>query len=179
VLFDGRPGRLLYESATQINAAAPFDLAGQDFTFMNLEIDGQTVARERLRVVPSAPSLFMHLADLNGPCFDEDEYGPQAFSLTEDFHINTCSDMAAAGSTISLFLNGVGFDRPPVTLTEIGDRFEPIQAEWVEQGPPEVWRIEVRLPSDADSRSAVFRLDIGGIRVHASTGYDFRIPFQP
>ena len=105
VLFDGTPVPLLYSANGQVNALAPFELAGKASTVLTVSYNGQTSAGMVLPVVAGEPGLFT--ADATGK--------GQGAILDQNFDVNGASNPAAAGSAIMLFGTGGGVTVPPST----------------------------------------------------------------
>ena len=105
VLFDGTPVPLLYSANGQVNALAPFELAGKSSTVLTVSYNGQTSAGMVLPVVAGEPGLFT--ADATGK--------GQGAILDQNFDVNGASNPAAAGSAIMLFGTGGGVTVPPST----------------------------------------------------------------
>jgi uncharacterized protein (TIGR03437 family) len=102
VLFDGNPAPLLYVRADQINAVAPFSLAGKTTTQIEVEFQG----------IKSA-SLTARVADMNPGIFTLDSSGSgQAAVLNEDGSVNSTANRARAGSIMSLYATGAGVLKP-------------------------------------------------------------------
>ena len=191
VTFDGLEAPLLYVSRELVNVGAPFELAGQEFTQLELEIAGEVIASRRLRVVPSSPSLFMNQGALVQVCGGIEDYGPLALVLNEDGRQNSCAASAAGGSVVTLFINGTGVAAgvPPTLEAELASRhpdyrFDPLEIVSVEPLPARidgVWRARVRLPVGADPSESFFLLELDGIPVHAGGQAlfpTFRIAFE-
>jgi uncharacterized protein (TIGR03437 family) len=102
ILFDGAPAPLLYVSADQINAVAPFGLAGKTTTQIQLEY-GQ---------IKSEP-LNVRVTGLNPGIFTIDSSGSgQAAVLNEDGSVNSSTNPANPGSIVVLFATGAGLLDP-------------------------------------------------------------------
>jgi uncharacterized protein (TIGR03437 family) len=101
VQFNGVAVPLLYASATQVAAVAPFGLTGPNAQVI-VTYQGQSSVPATLQVVPSAPGLFT--ADGSGI--------GQAAAINEDGTINSASNPATIGSVISLYAAGVGQTSP-------------------------------------------------------------------
>jgi uncharacterized protein (TIGR03437 family) len=105
VLFDGTAVPVLYTSALQVNALAPFELANKPNTVLQVVYNGVTSAGVALPVVPAEPGLFSVDATGKG----------QGDILNQDSTLNSASNPAAAGSAIVLFGTGGGLTLPPST----------------------------------------------------------------
>jgi uncharacterized protein (TIGR03437 family) len=105
VLFDGVPVPLLFTIAGQINAVAPFELAGKTSTVLQVVCNGVTSASMTLPVVSAEPGLFTANANGKG----------QGSILNQDYTVNGASNPAAPGTTIQLWGTGGGVTIPPST----------------------------------------------------------------
>jgi uncharacterized protein (TIGR03437 family) len=93
VLFDGAAAPLLYAQAGQITAQAPYALAPQTATRVEVTYQSVVVGMATVTVAATAPAIFA--AVLNG-----------------DGSLNTESAPAPAGSTITFYATGVGLTDP-------------------------------------------------------------------
>ncbi len=111
VTFDDIPAKLLYVSSSQINVAVPAVSQETDSiaasTLMQIKVNGAPSAVRLFPLTSSSPSLF---ADLfaSPPASCTQGYPPPALARNADGSINSCLQPAKSGSTISLYLNGVG-----------------------------------------------------------------------
>ena len=103
VLFDGTPVPLLFSMNGQVNALAPFELAGKASTVLTVSYNGATSAAITLPVVADEPGLFT--ADASGK--------GQGAILNQDYSINSATNPIAPGSAIMLFGTGGGVTVPP------------------------------------------------------------------
>jgi uncharacterized protein (TIGR03437 family) len=111
VTFDGHPAPILYASANQVNVQVPFEVypfpAAQNLsTAMQVSHNGASVGSRLFAVAPQNPSLF--LGSLPGADCTVYFYGSPALALNEDGSVNSCANPAAAGSRLTLFVNGLG-----------------------------------------------------------------------
>ncbi len=116
VTFDGTAAALLYVSQSQINVAVPADvLEGadgvQNFATMQVSVNGTAGMTREMPLTQNSPSLF---ADLSG-AVTQCTIGTltyyssfNVFALNADGTVNSCSNPATVGSTVSLFVNGMG-----------------------------------------------------------------------
>ncbi len=98
VLFDGIAAPLLFVRADQVNAVAPFALAGKSSTQVQIEYAGAKTAARTIPVTGAAPGIFT--VDSSG--------SGQAAALNEDGSYNTPANPARAGSVVVLFATGAG-----------------------------------------------------------------------
>jgi uncharacterized protein (TIGR03437 family) len=111
VTFDNQPAPILYASATQINVQVPFEVKQKaelaQSTLMQVSYNGAIIETRAFAVVAAAPSLFA-----SGMVCDSTpgnmEAGVVALALNEDGSVNSCTNPARAGSTFTLFVNGIG-----------------------------------------------------------------------
>jgi len=111
VTFDDIPAKLLYVSSSQINVAVPAVSQETDFleasSLMQIKVNGVLSAGRLLPVTSSSPSLFTDLF-ATPPASCTQGFPPPVLARNADGSINSCSQPAKPGSTISLYLNGVG-----------------------------------------------------------------------
>lgn len=103
VFFDGIAAPLIYASATQINAIAPYEIAGRQQTTVTVSFNGATSAGLTLQVVSTAPAVFTTTQNGTG----------QAAALNQDLTPNSATNPAAPGSVISIYGTGEGQLNPP------------------------------------------------------------------
>ena len=96
--FDGYPAPLIYVGAGQINAVAPYQIAGGAVTNLVISRNGVTSAPLTLQVVDTAPAIFSATQNGNG----------QGAILNADNSYNSVSNPAAKGSVIQIFATGEG-----------------------------------------------------------------------
>jgi uncharacterized protein (TIGR03437 family) len=106
------PAPLLYVSEQQVNFQAPYEIAGSPQTNVTLtysDVNGNSVSDTRtLPVVASNPVAFL----------SQPSTGNQTFPLTlnADGTVNSPTNPAAAGSVVTIFVDGLGLTSPtPVT----------------------------------------------------------------
>jgi uncharacterized protein (TIGR03437 family) len=92
--FDSVAAPLFYAQATQINAQAPYSIAGENFTQLVVSYQGQAVSTLTLAVAPSVPGLF-------------------AAALNQDGSLNSSSAPAARGTVVTFFGTGEGLTNGP------------------------------------------------------------------
>lgn len=105
VWFDGLPGTMLYAGSGQINVVAPFGLAGKTSTRVQVWYQGIPSAIIPLQVSPSSPGIFTQSGSGQGA----------GAILNADGTLNTPSQAAAAGSTVSLYATGGGETQPALS----------------------------------------------------------------
>ena len=124
VFFNGIPAPILYSSGQQINAQVPFELAGQtsvQMQLVNRQVPLHLAETRTFAVADHQPAIFLATAGLTSPfpgwtrCGDNLSIGPAAIALNADGTRNDCTNPAVAGSTVTLFANGLGQLTPNLT----------------------------------------------------------------
>jgi uncharacterized protein (TIGR03437 family) len=103
VLFDGVPAGLTYASAVQVNAVAPYGLAGDSTTQVQVEYQGVPSNAISVPVQAAHPGLFT--VDASG-------LGGGAV-LNQDYSLNSGLNPAARGSVVMIYCTGGGVTNPP------------------------------------------------------------------
>lgn len=120
VFFNGIPAPVLYASGGQINVQVPYEIAGQTSVQMQVtdtEIPLPVAETHTLGVVERQPVIFLSAAALESPfpgytvCDGTVALGPAALALNQDGTWNDCTNPAIGGSTVTVFVDGLG----PVT----------------------------------------------------------------
>jgi uncharacterized protein (TIGR03437 family) len=101
VTFNTQQAPLLYVSAGQINAVAPFELAGQSTAQMTVTQNGQSFTTT-VAVSATNPSIFAANATGTG----------QGGILNADLSPNSASNPAPLGSVVAIFATGLGVTKP-------------------------------------------------------------------
>ncbi len=101
VTFNGQQAALLYSSADQINAVAPFELAGQSTAQMEVTQNGQSFTTT-VAVAATNPSIFSANATGTG----------QGGILNANLSPNSASNPAPLGSVVAIFATGLGVTKP-------------------------------------------------------------------
>lgn len=122
IVFAGQLAQLLYTSPTQINVAVspPVVTTGPlpPSIVMQVTTDGANLERQ-FPFTASNLNLFASLSS-SGPCVDSLGYLPLAANA--DGSLNSCTNPAKFGTTISFFVEGVGgLDSPPTPGEELPD----------------------------------------------------------
>ncbi len=105
VLLDGAPAPLVYVSRNQINAVAPFSLAGKTISMIAVETPGKQISPAAVPVDAARPGIFTLTASGSGP----------GAILNEDGTVNSPANPAARGSIIVLYATGAGQTEPAGT----------------------------------------------------------------
>ena len=101
VLLGGEPSPLLYVGETQINAQVPYEIAGRSSVQLVVSYGGINSLRATLSVSPARPALFL----IPG--------SKSAIILNEDGRLNSASQPARLGESVTLFGTGQGETSPP------------------------------------------------------------------
>ncbi|HEY7339060.1 MAG TPA: hypothetical protein VH639_29495 [Bryobacteraceae bacterium] len=109
VTIDGTAAPMLYADPNQINAVTPFGLAGKSSVQVALNYQGQAVAQGTVSVAATAPGIFSANGLGQG----------QGAIVNQDTSLNSASNPAPVGSTVTLFATGAGSMNPPLTDGEI------------------------------------------------------------
>jgi uncharacterized protein (TIGR03437 family) len=102
LLFDGVPAPLLYVSASQLSAIAPYELEGKTKTQIEVKYNGVRSPTSEVSVAPAAAGIFA--ADGSGK--------GQAAALNQDATVNSSINPADTGSVLVLFATGEGQTDP-------------------------------------------------------------------
>jgi uncharacterized protein (TIGR03437 family) len=100
VLFHGEPAPVLYAQARQVNAQAPFELAGKTRTNISLVYNGVTVGSTTAAANQGRPGIFRLRTGVS----------TQAVALNQDGTLNGAANPAPRGSIVAVW--GTGF--PPL-----------------------------------------------------------------
>jgi uncharacterized protein (TIGR03437 family) len=101
VLFDGVPAPLIYASATQVNAVAPYAVTGS--TQVQVQYQGTPSNTITLAVQAATPGLLT---------LDSSGLGPGAI-LNQDYSTNTAANPSPRGQAIMIYCVGGGVTNPP------------------------------------------------------------------
>lgn len=165
VTFDGVAAPLLYVSATQINVAVPANvLVGSrgvlSYGTMQVSVNGLMSPSRVLPLTVNNPSLFADLlsADPLGTVTQctvgsVTYFGAlTVFALNADGSVNSCSNPAKVGSTVSLFVNGMGAEGVSAPWTPSAVPVSVRLGRWsaevtsVVAQTPFVWQVNVVAP---------------------------------
>src|SRR5271157_1935575 len=103
VLFDGNPVPLIYVSAQQVSAMAPYGLTGKSSTQIQVMYQGVASDPFQKAIAASAPGIFT--SDPSGK--------GQAAMTNSDWSYNTPLNPATPGSYVTFYLTGEGQTDPP------------------------------------------------------------------
>jgi uncharacterized protein (TIGR03437 family) len=102
VWFDGIAAPLVYTSAVQLAAIVPYEVAGETGTNMQVEYLGALSSPLTIPVVASLPGLFT----------DNESGTGQGAIFNTDGTLNSASNPAAIGRTVTLLVTGEGQTSP-------------------------------------------------------------------
>ncbi|HMD70715.1 MAG TPA: glycoside hydrolase family 44 protein [Bryobacteraceae bacterium] len=171
VLFDGVPAPLVYVSATQCSAVAPYFGAANPTTHVQVEYQGVRSDPLLVAVSATAPGLFTANASGTG----------QGSILNQDNSINSAANPATRGSVVTLWATGEGLTDPPgvdgrlavdvlpkpvaAVSVEIGG--QPAAVQYAGAAPglmPGVLQINAQISTTAAAGVSVpVRITIGGV----------------
>jgi len=101
VLFDGVAGPIIYTSGVQVNAIAPYSIAGKASTQVQVVYNSVASSAVQVPVVASAPALFTTGGGTG-----------QGAILDQNTSVNSTSNPAAPGDQIVLYGTGEGQTNP-------------------------------------------------------------------
>ncbi len=111
VVANQSPAPLLYVSEQQVNFQAPYEIAGSsqaNLTVTYSDINGNSVSDSRtLKVAESNPVGFLARPSIVNQSFP--------LALNADGMVNSQTNPAAAGSGVTIFVDGLGVTTPPPT----------------------------------------------------------------
>jgi uncharacterized protein (TIGR03437 family) len=168
VEVNGIPSPLLYVGGEQINFQAPFGIAGAAQANIKFASALSNISDSlMLPIVASNPAAFLNTATpfpALATCTIESAAsinGLLPLALNPDGSVNTCLNPAAAGSTVTLFLNGLGVTSAPV-VTVNGTAVSVSAAPGAIAG---VWQVSIPIPANAAAGGSQISLTAGGIPV--------------
>jgi uncharacterized protein (TIGR03437 family) len=162
VTVDGVAAPMLYASANQINFVAPNDIGGQKTATLKLTGASGVSAQRKLAVTAINPSVLTFGNSDYPVCQSKGLLGSTSAAVyNEDGLLNACEHPAAAGSRVSVVLNGSGSAAPMVT-----DNYNVVEGVAPVAGqPPGVWQVFLRL--DKNVRGFAYSsLQVDKIPVH-------------
>jgi uncharacterized protein (TIGR03437 family) len=101
VFFSSFHAPIVYSSAGQVSVIVPYELAGASSTNVQVQYQGNESAAVDVRVIKSAPGIFM--LDAAG----------QGAIINQDGTINSTTNGAPVGSIVSIYATGQGQTDPP------------------------------------------------------------------
>jgi uncharacterized protein (TIGR03437 family) len=106
VSLSGIAAPILYSSANQINVQVPYEIASQTNVPMRISSGGAAVGSRSFLVAPIQPSAFVVAG--YATCQGTITNSLLAVALNADGSENRCENPAEVGSTVTLFVNGLG-----------------------------------------------------------------------
>jgi uncharacterized protein (TIGR03437 family) len=166
---NGVPSPLLYVGEEQINFQAPFGIAGGAQANIKFASALSNISDSlTLPIVASNPAAFLNMA-MPSPalatCTMESAAsvnGLSPLAFNPDGSVNTCLNPASAGSTVTLFLNGLGVTSPPV-VTANGVTVVSVSA--VPNAISGVWQVSFQMPANTGAGGNQISLTAGGVPV--------------
>ncbi len=151
VSIDGVPAPLLYVSSSQINLEVPANA----FPIVAVTVNGKSSSARQFLPASTNLNLFANLASSEIDCLQGDMpgYGFQPLAMNADGSLNSCTNPAKLGSTVSFFVEGgsslIGA-APPAVLPELqafvgGGCPEPVNTSLLANGF--VYQADVQLPT--------------------------------
>jgi len=110
VFFDDTPAPLLYVQSQQINAQAPFELAGKQSTAVHVEYRGVPSRTATIPVQATAPDFFF----MQPPSTQAVMTDTEGTIFNSDGSANSPSNPAPVGSTVWILGTGGGVLTPPL-----------------------------------------------------------------
>jgi uncharacterized protein (TIGR03437 family) len=155
VTFGGTPAPLLYVSSSQINVEVP---AGSS-PVMQVTVNGASSAPRLFQQATSNLNLFANLAsnEVSCPAQGIVASGFQPLAMNADGSLNSCSNPAKPGATVSFFVDGVGLPSgsvPPAQLPlELEAHIRSCSAPVLNTTLTNafVYKVDVQLPSSVTS----------------------------
>jgi uncharacterized protein (TIGR03437 family) len=164
VYINGIPARLVYSWTNQIAAQVPFEATPAPGS-LTVHYGGQVALQIPLQVAATAPALFS---------IDGSGVG-QAWAINQDGVMNSSATPAAAGSTITVFANGLGLMSPnlqdgtngpgqPVeqVTASIGAQPATVQAQGLSGLAPGMVMITIQVPSGVSGPTVPITISAGG-----------------
>lgn len=165
VYFDGVAAPLLFVQDGQINAVSPFGLAGKTDAAVTVANNGVWTAPLSLPVAAASPAAFLS--------------GRLAAALNQDGSVHSAANPASPGSTVALFVTGLGVLTSPVDDGAVAQSTDPkpaqaptvtlngLPVEILYAGPAPglvygVFQIDIRIPDDAPSGVLPLVIQSGG-----------------
>ena len=155
VLFDGVAAPLIYTRSDIVSAIVPTGVAAKSTTKITVDFNGTKSAALVAPVAATSPAIFS--ADSSGK--------GQGSILNEDGTPNSDSNRALPGSTVTIFVNGVGQLKAsgvpvaPMSVL-IGGRSAEIVKATV-SSLPGVFQVQAKIPDDTSAGPAPIAISVG------------------
>jgi uncharacterized protein (TIGR03437 family) len=155
VTFDGIPAPLIYASATQVAAVAPYDLDGKTSSAVQVTVGGRPSNTVSVPVAAVAPGIFT--ADASGS-------GPAAAFRTGDI---VSIYLTGEGQTTPAGINGKVTATPPLPLQAVTATLggQPVEVVFAGEAPgvvSGVMQVNLRVPATAPSGDLPLVVSVGG-----------------
>jgi uncharacterized protein (TIGR03437 family) len=170
IAVNGIPSPLLYVGGEQINFQAPAVMVTGADAKITVALALSNLSDSR--TVPAAatsPAAFLNMetpsAELT-TCTNHDSAslsGSLPLAFNADGSVNTCLNRAAAGSTVSLMLNGLGATPAPVVTAKLPLRVSAVTALPGEIGG--VWLVTLQIPAGQAAGGVQVSLTAEGVQV--------------
>ncbi len=170
VTVNGIASSLLYVGGEQINFQIPFGAVGQ--TQASIQFASALSGNSGLLILPvvaSNPAAFLSTATPSpalATCNTESSAsvnGTPALMLNADGSVNTCLNPAAQGSTVTMFLNGLGATSAPVVSANDGMTVASVS---MLGGPISgIWQVNIQVPGSAGAGGNQISVTAGGVAV--------------
>jgi len=170
VTFNGEPAPLFFVRQDQINAQAPFEIAGASLASVVVTYQHNTSNTITIPVAGARPGIFMRPGG-----------GSQGIVLNPDGTLNEARNPATRGSVVVLFGTGQGAIQPPLATGQlapltplsqtaqmvtaaIGDREAQVLFAGMTPTFAGLLQVNLEVPPDAPAGPAVpFTLSVGGV----------------
>ncbi len=164
---------LLYVGGGQINFQAPFGISGAAQANIQFASALSNISDSlTLPIATSNPTAFLNMATPSAAlatCTNQSSAsvnGLLPLAFNPDGSANTCLNPAAAGSTVTLFLNGLGVLSPPVVTASGVTVVSVAPLPGVIAG---IWQVGVQIPASAGAGGNQLSLTAGGAPVRDSS----------
>ena len=160
VHFDGVPAPLFYAQAGQINVQAPYTIAGQTSTYVEVLYQGQTVAASNLTVAPAAPAIFPTVLNPDGSWNSAANPAPQGGIVT----FFATGEGLTNGSNVAGRTASAPYATPqnPVTVT-VGSGAAAVLFAGEAPGLVGMLQVDAQLPTALASGPQSLQLTVGAI----------------
>ena len=149
VWFDETPAPLVYVYSSYLAAIVPHSTVGKTASAVQVEYLGRRSLPVIVPVAPSAPGLFTADASGRGP----------AIAVNEDGGLNSVSNPAQAGSTLTLWATGEGQqtegDLPAAPALPVSVQIDGIDSPATYAAAPGLVQIKAQIPQGVVSGDAV------------------------
>jgi uncharacterized protein (TIGR03437 family) len=166
VLFDGLAAPLFYAQAGQINVQAPYTIAQQTTTHVEVQYQGRTVAASDIPVAAAAPGIFSAVINPNGSLNSEADPAPQGGIVT--FYAT------GEGLTNGANIAGIGasapYPRPELAVAvTVGGSAAPLLYAGSAPGLVGLLQVNAQLPAGLPSGAATLQLTLGTVAAPVAT----------